>query len=63
MIHFCSGSEYDRASEVVQESAESMNWIEDAVTILRERERERERELWMAKDEIWYIRFCAKMLA
>ena len=59
MIHFCSGSEYDRASEVVQESAESMNWIEDAVTILRERER----ELWMAKDEIWYIRFCAKMLA
>ena len=59
MIHFCSGSEYDRASEVVQESAESMNWIEDAVTILRERER----ELWMAKDEIWYIRFRAKMLA
>ena len=59
MIHFCSVSEYDRASEVVQESAESMNWIEDAVTILRERER----ELWMAKDEIWYIRFCAKMLA
>ena len=50
MIHFCSGSEYDRASEVVQESAESMNWIEDAVTILRERDRER--ELWMAKDEI-----------
>ena len=44
MIHFSSGSEYDRASEVVQESAESMNWIEDAVTILRERDRETERE-------------------
>ena len=46
MIHFCSGSEYDRACEVVQESAVSMNWIEDGITILRER------ELWMAKDEI-----------
>ena len=46
MIHFCSGSEYDRASEVVQERAESMNWIEDAVTILRKRERERENFGW-----------------
>jgi hypothetical protein len=61
MSHFWSGSEYDRANGVpVQESAESMNWIEfeGGDTILREREREK--KLWMAKDEILYINFRAR---